>query len=106
MVVTSCYSKAKEEHQDEVDVIAQIKNQIEAGGEFPTKRNLHNCNQQTRDYMWENLIENAKNVERSPKESLAGLTSSNFTAFKNNLLSRVKTPKKLKPWETIAVLND
>ena len=51
MIITGCYPKAKEEHQDEVDVIAEIKNQIKAGGKFPTKRDLHNCSQQTRNYM-------------------------------------------------------
>ena len=57
MIITCCYSKSEEEHQNEVDIIAEIKNQIEACGKFPTKRNLYYCNQKTWNYEKEDLEE-------------------------------------------------
>ena len=57
MIITRCYSKSEEEHQNEVDIIADIKNQIEACGKFPTKRNLHYSNQKTWNYEKEDLEE-------------------------------------------------
>ena len=57
MIITCCYSKSEEEHQNEVDIIADIKNQIEACGKFPTKRNLHYSNQKTWNYEKEDLEE-------------------------------------------------
>ena len=41
---------------------------------------------------------------KSPKNSFTGLSSSNFTAFKNFRLSRVKRPKKWKSWNIAPVM--
>ena len=41
---------------------------------------------------------------KSPKNSFTGLSSSNFTAFKNFPLSRVKRPKKWKSWNITPVM--